>query len=152
MNFKYRKFPIDINNCPFPNKKSSLRPVIQIDFEIPTGKFGYLVLVDSGADYCIFHAKVGELLGLNIKTGTPLAFFGTSGEPQKAYFHKISFKIGGHTHTSDIGFSYDMEKLAYGLLGQDGFFDKWIVKFEHHKENVDLRKIERSKKRKKRTK
>src|SRR3990167_3272093 len=139
MDFKYRKFPVDHNNCPFPNKKSSLRPVIQVDFETSSGKFGYLVLIDSGADYCIFHATVGEQLGLDITSGKPLTFFGTSGEPQKAYFHEITFKIGGHPHTCEVGFSYDMEKLAYGLLGQDGFFNKWVVKFEYQKENVELR-------------
>ena len=139
MNFRYQKFPVDSKNCPFPNKKSTLRPVIQIDFETPNGNFGYLVLIDSGADYCIFHALIGEQLGLDIKSGKPLVFFGTSGEPQKAYFHEITFKIGGHSHTYNVGFSYDMEKLAYGLLGQDGFFNKWAVKFEYQKENIDLR-------------
>jgi len=141
MNFRYRKFPVDSKNCPFPNKKSALRPVIQIDFETSSGNFGYLVLIDSGADYCIFHASVGEQLGIDIKSGKPLIFFGTSGDPQKAYFHEITFKIGGHLHTCGVGFSYDMEKLAYGLLGQDGFFNKWVVKFEYQKENIDLREI-----------
>lgn len=141
MNFRYRKFPVDQDNCPFPDKKSSLRPVIQIDFENPKGNFGYFVLIDSGADYCIFHAKLGEQLGLNIKKGKPLIFHGTSGEPQKAYFHKITFKVGGHEHTASVGFSYEMEKLAYGILGQDGFFDQWIIKFEYHKENVELKRI-----------
>ena len=141
MNFRYRKFPVDAKNCPFPNKKSALRPVIQIDFETPSGNFGYLVLIDSGADYCIFHASIGEQLGINIKSGKPLTFFGTSGEPQKAYFHEVTFKIGDHSHTCGVGFSYDMEKLAYGLLGQDGFFNKWMVKFEYQKENIDLREI-----------
>lgn len=141
MNFRYRKFPVDSNNCPFSNKKSALRPVIQVDFETSNGNFGYFALIDSGADYCIFHASVGEQLGLDIKSGKPLTFFGTSGEPQKAYFHKITFKIGGHPHTCEVGFSYDMEKLAYGILGQDGFFNKWTVKFEYQKENVDLREI-----------
>lgn len=141
MNFKYRKFPVDPDNCPFLNKKSALRPVIQIDFDAPRGSFGYLVLIDSGADYCIFHATIGEQLSLDIKSGKPLTFFGTSGEPQKAYFHKIKFKVGGHEHCCEVGFSYDMEKLAYGLLGQDGFFDQWNIKFEYTKENVDLKEI-----------
>lgn len=141
MNFRYKKFPTNPNNHPFPNQKSALRPVIQIDFESRNGSFGYFVLIDSGADYCIFHARIGELLGLDIKSGKPLTFYGTSGEPQKAYFHKISFKIGGSSHECDVGFSYDMEKLAYGLLGQFGFFDKWAVKFEYHKENVEIKEI-----------
>lgn len=139
MNFRYRKFPVDQDNCPFPNKKSSLRPVIQIDLDGTSGEFGYLVVIDSGADYCIFHATVGEQIGLDIKKGIPLTFYGTSGEPQKAYFHKVSFKIGGHKHTANVGFSYEMDKLAYGILGQDGFFDQWTIKFEYSKENIELK-------------
>jgi len=141
MDFRYRKFLVDPDNCLFPAKKSSIRPVIQIDLDSLSGTFGYLVLIDSGADYCMFHAKVGEQLGLDITKGLPLTFYGTSGEPQKAYFHKITFKISGHEHTCMVGFSYEMEKLAYGILGQDGFFDQWIVKFEYHKENVELKRI-----------
>ena len=143
MNFKYKKFPVDPANCPFPNRKSAFRPVIQIDLDGVSVKFGYLVLIDSGADYCIFHAQIGELLGLDIKSGKPLVFHGTSGEPQTAYFHEITFKIGGFSHKCEVGFSDDMKKLPYGLLGQDGFFDRWIVKFEHHKENVELKEIAR---------
>ena len=142
MNFKYKKFPIRKENHPFPDQHSALRSVIQIDFETPKGSFGYLVLIDSGADYCIFHGTIGEQLGLDIKSGKELTFYGTSGEPQKAYFHMISFKIGGNLHKCEVGFSYDMEKLAYGLLGQEGFFNKWMVKFEYQKENIDLRRIE----------
>lgn len=141
MNFCYRKFPFDPRNNPFPNKKSALRPVIQIDFETRNGNLGYLVLIDSGADYCIFHAQVGEQLGIEVESGTKLTFFGTSGAPQVAYFHEVTFKVGGHAHTCQVGFSYEMNQLAYGILGQDGFFNKWTVKFEHHKENIDIREI-----------
>lgn len=106
MNFRYQKFPVNTENCPFPNKKSSLRPIIEVDFETQLGNLGYLVLIDSGADYCIFHAE-----------------------------------IGGHSRRYMVGFSYDMGKLAYGLLGQDGFFDKWNVKFEYQKENIELKEF-----------
>lgn len=141
MDFRYKKFPTDPKNCPFSHLKSVLRPVIQIDFETSNGGFGYFVLIDSGADYCIFHATIGEQLGLKITTGKKLVFYGTSGEPQKAYFHNVSFTIAGHFHECGVGFSYEMEKLPYGLLGQYGFFDKWIVKFEYHKEKIEIKKL-----------
>lgn len=141
MDFKYQKFPTKKENHPFPDQHSALRPVIKIDFDTLNGKFGYFVLIDSGADYCIFHATIGEQLGLNIKSGKVLTFYGTSGEPQKAYFHKVAFKVGGIASQYDVGFSYDMERLPYGLLGQYGFFDKWTVKFEYRKENVELKEI-----------
>ncbi len=141
MYFKYKKFPVNPDNHPFLNQKSILRPVIQIDFDTELGKLGYLVLIDSGADYCTFHAIVAERLGLDVKKGKELTFYGTSGQPQIAYFHKISFKVGGHPHECEVGFSYDMDKLPYGLLGQYGFFNKWSIKFEYHKENVEIKEI-----------
>lgn len=141
MNFKYRKFPTDPENGPNPNKTSSLRPVIQIDFDGIHGRFGYLVLIDSGADWCIFHATIGEQLGLDIKSGRKVTFHGTSGEEQVAYFHQVNFYVGGISMTTLVGFSYELEKLPYGLLGQDGFFDKWVIKFEYNKENIELKEI-----------
>ena len=33
-----------------------------------------LALIDSGADYCIFHATIGEQLGLDITKGKELIF------------------------------------------------------------------------------
>lgn len=139
MDFKYKKFPFDPSNTPFTGTKNALRPVIEIEFEYEKGKFKYFVLIDSGADYCIFHAAIGELLGLKIEEGRPLTFYGTSGEPQKAYFHKVKFKVGGHDHECEVGFSREMEQLAYGILGQIGFFDKWNVKFEYEKENIEIK-------------
>jgi len=78
---------------------------------------------------------------LDIKSGIPLTFYGTSGETQKAYFHKVSFKIGGSSFECEVGFSYEMEKLAHGILGQDGFFNKWTVKFEYYKGNIEPKEI-----------
>jgi len=100
---------------------------------------GYLVLIDSGADYCIFHADIGEALGLKVTEGKALVFSGIPGQKQKAYFHKIAFKIGGIEHCCWAGFSYDLDAMNYGILGQDGFFDKWSIKFEYKKENVELK-------------
>jgi len=64
MNFKYRKFPLDPKENPDFKRKSSLRPIIQIDFETEKGNFGYLVLIDSGADFCVFHGEIGKGWGL----------------------------------------------------------------------------------------
>ena len=92
MDFKYRKFPVNPTNNPFPSKKHAIRPVIEITLENSQNSFGYFVLIDSGADYCIFHAKIGELLGLNIKQGKPLTFYGTA--------HPASHK--GHTFMKSL--------------------------------------------------
>lgn len=141
MKLRYQKFPIDPANSPSSKKTYAIRPVIPIQLDTPKGKIEYLALIDSGADYCLFHASIGELMGIKIKSGKTLTFRGTSGAIQKAYFHRITFKISNENCTTIVGFSYDLEKLAFGLLGQDGFFDKWIVKFDYHLGEIDLQPI-----------
>ena len=143
MNFKYRKLFLNSKSNSFPGQKIKLRPIIPIRFNTPSGEFEYFVVIDSGSDCCLFSNSVGEKLGLDIKSGKEATFYGTSGIPQKAYFHKVSFKIGAKLHTCYVGFSYDIDDLAYGLLGQYGFFNKWIVKFDYKKENIELKEIKK---------
>jgi len=47
-------------------------PLVDIDLftsDRIKSNFKYRVLVDSGADTCLFHGAVGETLGLNVKSG-----------------------------------------------------------------------------------
>jgi hypothetical protein len=39
-------------------------------------KVGYWALIDSGADYSIFHADIGEILELDIRSGKKETFGG----------------------------------------------------------------------------
>jgi len=68
MKFRYQKIPAKESEA-FPERKFILRPVIPIILEQASKKVGYRVLIDSGADYNIFHAAVGEILGLDIRLG-----------------------------------------------------------------------------------
>ncbi|MDO8259932.1 MAG: hypothetical protein Q7T50_00350 [Candidatus Magasanikbacteria bacterium] len=38
----------------------------------------------------------------------------------------------------NCGFSYDIAKHGYGVLGQKGFFDLFAVKFDLKKEQIEL--------------
>lgn len=38
-----------------------------------------------------------------------------------------------------VGFSYDIAKHGFGILGQRGFFDKFAVKFDLSKEEIELK-------------
>ncbi|MFH1473170.1 MAG: aspartyl protease family protein [bacterium] len=131
MKFRYKKFG------------NILRPVIPIKVfskSNPEG-FGYEVLVDSGADLCIFHAEIGEALGIKIKTGKPQEVFGVGGKVSLYYLHKISISVGGWAYNIDVGFMPNVSGnvMQYGLVGQKGFFDKYIVKFDLVKSEVELK-------------
>ena len=99
----------------------------------------YLAIIDSGADLCIFHAQIGEVLGLTIESGKLLKFNGISGEQLTAYFHNIEIEVGGHRFDCYAGFSRDIENMPYGLLGQVGFFDLFNVIFDHKRERIELK-------------
>lgn len=138
MKFKYQKISAKESEA-FPERKFILRPVIPIILEHEGKKVGYRALIDSGADYNIFHAAVGEILELDVKSGKKEIFGGISGEKLTAYFHFINAEIGDWSYKLYCGFSYDIPPYGYGVLGQKGFFENFIVKFDLLKAEIELK-------------
>ncbi len=101
MKFRYKKYG------------QVLRPVIEIRVRGKKDEsVRYEVLVDSGADLCLFDAEIGEAVGIKVADGKPREVF----MPQ----------VAGRA-------------MPYGLVGQRGFFDAFVVKFDLHKEEVELK-------------
>lgn len=138
MKFPYQKLPGDPSEA-FPKTKYIPRPVIPIHIINDDKRVGYHVLIDSGADYCIFHASIGEVIGLKIRNDKKMFFWGTGGVKQTAYFHHVHIEVGGYRHPCYAGFSYDFEKMPYGVLGQNEFFDVFTVLFDKVKGRVEIR-------------
>lgn len=138
--FPYRKFPSNPNEA-FPDHKNALRPVIPIKLSHKDKSASYLVLIDSGADFCIFHADLGKAIGIEIEKGKKLEYFGIEGNKQFAYFHDINIEIQGWIKFSAcVGFSYDFTKnMPYGILGQKGFFNLFKVIFDYTGEDIEIR-------------
>ncbi len=138
LRLSYKTFPATPLE-PFPQRRTVTRPVIDLLVHFNGKSIEYSALIDSGADYCIFHSDVGEILELDIKSGKKLMFYGTAGSPQHAYFHTIQIEIGGWPMDLYCGFSYDMQSLPYGLLGQTGFFDMFKVEFDYQNKRIELK-------------
>lgn len=139
LKFNYQAYPASPNKA-FPNRRSALRPILNIKLLFNDKSVKYPVLLDSGADFCIFHAEIAaDLLNLKVKNGKPLTFYGTGGEPQTAYFHKINIELGGFDFDLYCGFSFDMKKLPYGILGQTGFFDRFRIEFDYSNKRIELK-------------
>ena len=140
MKFPYQKYPASPNPA-FPERKKVLRPVIPLTLIARDGKtYRYDTLIDSGADHNMFHAEIGEeIIGLNVKSGESIEFFGVTGEKQKAFFHHIEVEVGGHRHKIYCGFVYDFKNLTYGILGQDDFFKFYAIEFDLSKERIELK-------------
>ncbi len=119
---------------------SILKPIIPIKISVGGNELRYAALIDSGADFCIFDAEIGEYLGLNIKLGKREEFGGIQERTgAEAFLHNTTINIGGWDYKTIVGFSYDIAKRGFGILGQKGFFDNFIVKFDLLKEKIELK-------------
>lgn len=98
------------------------------------------LLLDSGADFCIFHAEIGDFLNIPIVEGKREEFGGIVGEKTTAYFHILDITIKGNRYKNiPIGFSYDISPHGYGILGHYKFFNLFKVLFDVTKEQIELR-------------
>ena len=128
----------------FPYKQyrnSVRRPIIPIHLRHGARELQYEALVDSGADICLFDWEVGEGLGIDIKSGIPCEVLGVSGAISMYYLHKVTLAIGGVFYKAEIGFvgSASSPAISYGILGQKGLFDKFIVRFDFLKGELALK-------------
>lgn len=138
LKFDYQVFPSTPNEA-FPQRRTVRRPVITIRLVFNGESVRYPVLLDSGSDFCMFHAEIGDVLKIPVRSGKRLTFHGTSGTPQHAFFHTIHYELGGWEMACYAGFSYDMKTLPYGLLGQTGFFDQFRIEFDYRKQRVEIK-------------
>ena len=138
MKFRYSKVPLSEKSGFFGG--SILKPIIPISIKIKNNTIRYAALVDSGADFCIFDGEIGEYLGLDVRTGQKETFGGIQpSSPSEAFLHDISINIGGWDYTTTVGFSHDISQHGYGILGQKGFFDIFVVNFDLAKEEIELK-------------
>lgn len=134
MKFKYRQTNL---LSPFSGKHKLLRPIIPVSIKNKQRSVYYEALIDSGADFCIFPAEIAHKLGINSKKVRRIYFSGATGEPIPGFIGKVSLQIGEITFNARIVFADLSDKKA--LLGQYGFFDKFTVKFDLGKEEIEIK-------------
>ena len=129
MKFRYKKYGPGV-----------LRPVIPIVAVHKENQLNYEVLVDSGSDVDIFDANVAETLGLTLTSGEKSKVAGITGVEEPMYTHPINLIVGGHLFKDvNVGFLKRIGDYGYGVVGQKGFFDLFVVKFVLKKEEIELK-------------
>lgn len=134
-------------NLKYKKIGTAYRPIIAIEVQYAHNTESCLVLVDSGADDCVFDADFGELLGINIKTGTVKEFGGIASDSESVapkmisgYQHTVGITVGGITRNTSVYFTYDLADWGYSIVGQSGFFDKFdSIKFDYTNKRITIR-------------
>ena len=141
MKFKYLKFPLSHRSEFFGSH--ILKPIIPIGIASKDGSFDYNALIDSGADFSIFDSQIAQVLGLDLESGIPVSFGGVQDAGiAKAYLHEITLIVGGNKYKTLVGFSDDIAKHGFAILGQKGFFDMFSITFDLAREDIELKKRE----------
>jgi len=125
-------FPLPAPHPAFPKQNSKWAPIINVRLSRrhspPTKTIE--CWIDSGADFCIFHAGLCHALGIRrLEDGIRDELSGVIGGPRvPMYFHKVRVLIFGDFFETMAGFSRDLS--VTGLLGRRGFFENFIVKID----------------------
>ncbi|MFA6404810.1 MAG: hypothetical protein WCW03_02315 [Candidatus Paceibacterota bacterium] len=124
----------------------SSRPIIPIVISYRNKSIEESVLIDSGADTCILDAGVATFLGID-HFSAPKQIIGGLGNAQyQSFTHPVKMAIGSHSFRVNANFIYGISKKhEYGILGQKGFFENFIVSFNLRNNEI---KINPSKKKK----
>lgn len=135
MKYKYRKIPDDTD----PSKRWIARPILQVRLYDSLKHQDIRCLVDSGADDCLFHQSVGELLGIDVQTGRLKRFAGiAAGHLVDAYMHPVQMQIQGFSEKIDLEVGFTDSEWVSGILGQSGFFDNYRVTFERFRSRFEV--------------
>ena len=138
MKFPYLKFPLTERSAYFGT--SLLRPIIPVQIQFAHRDIDYLALVDSGADFNIFHAEIGQAIGIEIEQGEEIDFGGIQSRAgAKGFFHEVTLVIGGHAYETRVAFSWDIAEHGHGVFGQKGFFDVFKVTFDYAKKVIEMK-------------
>ena len=120
------------------------RPVIPIQMGLTeeSAIYGYVALIDSGADICLFPSLIAKEIGiLDITSGIKNRVLGVvAGLSADYYMHRVVVKIGGWPYRMDVGFMSELQKVGYGILGQKGFFENFVVKLNLKKGEIELKR------------
>jgi len=81
-----------------------LRPVIPITLRHGDKGIGYQVLVDSGADMCLFDEEIGIALGIPIRRGAMRNVLGVGGKSSVYYVHRVEVGVRGKFQEIEAGF------------------------------------------------
>lgn len=118
----------------FPYKKYSdeiYRPIIPVVISYKNVSVGYEVIVDSGADGCMFDASLAEVLRIDLEQCEVLSLSGITGMKEPYFVEEVELQIGSAKFSCKVGFLRGMAELGYGVVGQRGFFERFVIKFDY---------------------
>jgi hypothetical protein len=114
------------------------RPMVQIEVSGPQNTKKFNALIDSGADYCLFNTEVAELVGLDLSKAKTRRLTGIGSIIEGFYLNDVEMRLEGIEKTIKIPVCFVKTPNVGLLLGQEGFFDKFRIRFEKDHDTFEI--------------
>lgn len=135
MKFRYQKIPS--TNPGEPWEPLPLVPIRVINTNNDK-MVECFALLDSGAEKSIFHVAIANELGINLARAIDENFSGLEGGRVPAKVINISIQVVGDAELVKIPIGF-VKNLAFaGILGQEGFFDRYKISFIRSRLQIEL--------------
>lgn len=118
------------------------RPIIEVIVKSGDKFAIYPVLIDSGADYCIFDEELARSFGIKLSNQV-VKFRGIGKDQVTGRWGRIEIRIANFAYNTKVLFS-QMNQFSHGVLGQLGFFDYFDVKLSYQKQIIEVEPIKYS--------
>lgn len=126
----YREFKIPASRL-FPEGRSIWRPLLPVTLQNEGTQVLCNALVDSGSDHCVFPGSFMQILGLDRSKASIDVTSGVGSQDTPTHFFALTIQTGPLQISSSVGFTAGLDYLGFGLLGQNGFFDKFKISFDY---------------------
>jgi hypothetical protein len=136
MKYRYTSF--------FPPEKTLKwvkRPLIKTEIFGPKESRTFDALIDSGADCSLFNVEIAELLEIDLSRAKQRKFTGISGTLTGYYLPEVEIKVDGMERSIKIPVCFVQSPTVGLLLGEEGFFDSYRIKFEKDHDTFEITSV-----------
>lgn len=117
------------------------RPIIPVKISHGDKSVDILALIDSGADFCVFHKDIADILKIDLSKLKTFTFSGinpSTTNPKGSFVDVVLTPQGEKPTKTTVVFSGDISNNGYAILGQQGFFNIFKACFDYKKEEIEI--------------
>jgi hypothetical protein len=115
----------------FPKGRLIKRPFLVAKLRNQQNELNCFAIVDSGADHCVFPRSFMQPLGLDPLIAPVDMTSGLGSNSVPTHYSNVTLDLGIMNFQVYAGFTAGMDQHGIGLLGQQGFFDKFKISFDY---------------------
>jgi hypothetical protein len=119
------------------NGRYTKRPIVEVELSRGARRRKFLALIDSGADQIMMPSAVAEVLGIDRAACPRRAVMGVSMEPIEGFIAQMTFTLEGQNEEFEAPVVF-IDTDVPVLLGREGFFDLYRVKFEQDHDTFEI--------------